>query len=114
FRATAGDLARSRDALQAQTRTLQMILDNMGDGVVVADENGTFVIFNPTAERILGVGATSARPEGWAETYGVFRPDGVTPFPADELPLTRAIRGEPSDQVEMFIRNPKVPDGVWI
>jgi len=31
------------------------------------------------------------------------RPDGVTPFPEDELPLARAIRGEPSQDVEIVV-----------
>ena len=31
-----------------------------------------------------------------------------------DLPLARALRGEETDQVELFIRNEHVPDGVFI
>src|SRR6516165_6696827 len=55
----------SEDALRKQTRILQSVLDSMGDGVVVADETGRFLIFNPAAEQILGNGATDVSPEQW-------------------------------------------------
>jgi diguanylate cyclase (GGDEF)-like protein len=44
----------------------------------------------------------------------VLRADGVTPFPADELPLARALRGEATDQVELFFRNIAHPDGIIV
>ena len=34
----------------------------MGDGVVAADASGTFTIFNPSAERILGIGRIDTSP----------------------------------------------------
>ena len=40
-------------ALQSQTRILQSILDSMGDGVIVADENGKSLFFNPEAEGLI-------------------------------------------------------------
>ncbi len=107
-------LRLTAEALQNQTRILQSILDSMGDGVVVADASGKFLFFNPEAERILGIRPTDTIPNEWSEKYGAFLPDTVTSFPADELPLTRAIRGEASDDVEIFIRNPKVPEGVYV
>ncbi|HEV3257297.1 MAG TPA: CHASE3 domain-containing protein [Gemmataceae bacterium] len=114
FRDMAKELRRSEEALLEQTRILQSVLDSMGDGVVVADEQGTFLLFNPAAEQILGVGATDAHPDEWTQRYGVYLPDQITPYPAAELPLARAIRGEAVDAVEQFIRNAKVPDGVWL
>ena len=114
FRDMEQQLAGFREALQKQTRTLQLILDSMGDGVVVADANGKFLIFNPAAERTVGLGATPTSPDEWTDTYGVFLPDAVTPLSTEEQPLVRAIRGEHSDRVELFIRNPKVPEGLWI
>jgi PAS domain S-box-containing protein len=100
--------------LREQTRLLSLVMESMGDGLVVADEHGRFLFFNPAAERILGLGLTDAAPEEWSKHYGLFFPDGRTPFPTHDLPLTRALRGEESNQVEMFVRNPKVPDGVFI
>ena len=51
---------------------LQSILDSMADGVVVADENGRMIQFNPEATRILGVGMTDEPLEKWSQHYGVY------------------------------------------
>ena len=102
------------EQLEEQGALLESIFNSISDGVVVADANGNFTIFNPSAEKIVGIGATPTDPDEWSDTYGLFFPDRVTPFPADELPLVRAIKGEISDEVEMFVRNPNVPEGVFI
>lgn len=90
------------------------ILDNLAEGVVVTDATGRFVVFNTMAERILGLGATESAPGQWAEVYGVFYPDDMTPFPSDQLPLSRALRGESTEMAELFIRNRSVPEGLYI
>ncbi|HVH42162.1 MAG TPA: diguanylate cyclase [Labilithrix sp.] len=100
--------------LEVQSTVLRSIFDSAGDGIVVADENGKFQFFNQAAERILGMGSTDASPSSWSSRYGVFHVDQTTPFPAPELPLARALRGEPTDHIELFIRNPMVPGGVFI
>src|SRR5229473_6124946 len=41
-----------------QQEILESILESMADGVVVADENGKFLLFNGSAEQMLGLGAT--------------------------------------------------------
>ena len=41
-------------------------------------------------------------------------PSGTTPYPADDLPLARAIRGESVDQAELYIAYPSRDNGTWI
>jgi PAS domain S-box-containing protein len=100
--------------IKRQKDLLQLILGSMGDGVAVADAAGKFVLFNSSAEHVLGLGATDGDPQQWPETYGLFYPDQKTPFPANEVPLTRAVRGESVDSVEIFVRHAKRPEGVPI
>ena len=107
-------LEQMMQQLQNQVRLTDTIFNSISDGVVAADTNGTFTIFNPSAESILGIGPIDTTPDKWSEAYGFFFPDRVTSFPADELPLARALKGEASDQVEMFVRNPEVPGGIFI
>ena len=107
-------LEQTMQKLQNQVQLTDTIFNSISDGVVAADASGTFTIFNPSAERILGIGPIDTTLEKWSEDYGCFFPDRATPFPADELPLARALKGESSDEVEMFIRNPEVPEGVFI
>jgi signal transduction histidine kinase len=106
-------LARSRTALEAQQRMLQSVLDSMAEGLVAADEQGKFILWNPAAERIVGLGPTDMSPERWTLHYGVYRPDTVTPFPPEQNPLLLAVRGQ-STATEMFLRNRALGDGIWI
>ena len=99
--------------LEEQGNLMESIFNSISDGVVVADENGALT-FNPSAEKIVGIGATDTTPDHWSDNYGLFFPDRVTPFPSEELPLALALKGETSDDVEIFVRNPEVPDGVFI
>jgi PAS domain S-box-containing protein len=108
------ELAQFQTELQKQARLLQAVLDNVGDGLIVADLEGRFLVFNPAAERILGIGAEAIPPEAWVAHYGVYISDRLTLCPFDQLPLIRAIRGEAADNVEIFIRNSQKPEGVWI
>ena len=107
-------LEQAMQELQSQVQLTDTIFNSMGDGVIAADASGAFTIFNPSAERILGIGPIDTTPDKWSDNYGYFFPDRNTPFPADELPLARALKGEASDEVDMFVRNPEVPEGVFI
>jgi PAS domain S-box-containing protein len=104
----------AEEALLQQTSILQSILHSMADPVVVADEKGRFMLWNQAADRMIGVGLTDAPPEEWTRRYGCYLPDTVTPYPTEELPLFRAIRGETVQEVEVFLRNPEIPEGVQL
>lgn len=84
---------------------LQSLLDSLSDGLAAVDASGKFVQFNPAGEAIIGKGAVGGPPETWSKAYGLYLPDGTTPFPANELPLVRALQGERTPEVEMFVRN---------
>ena len=100
--------------LHERVQVLDAIIRSMGDGVVVADAQARFTLFNPSAERIVGIGMTDRPPDEWTDLYGVFYADGVTPVPTDQLPVVRAVRGETVEALRLFIRNSGIPDGVYI
>jgi PAS domain S-box-containing protein len=104
---------KAREELARTNDILQSILSNMGDAVIVADKDNRFLVFNPAAERMFGKGAMTMPSTEWAHRYGLYLPDKISPFPHDQLPLTRSIRGEPVDNVEMFVRHEKAPHGLW-
>jgi len=95
--------------LLRQTVTLRAVLQSMGEGVVVAGPDGSLRMLNRAAEAMLGVGVLDVAPAAWPQRYHLFLPDGQTPFPADELPVVRAIRGEHVDNVEICVRAPGQP-----
>jgi len=109
----AENLLISRQALEAQKLMLRSVLDSMSEGLVATDERGKFIIWNPAAEKIVGLGPSELDPTDWSAHYGTYLPDRVTPFPVEQNPLFRAIRGE-ACTAEMFVHNPALPDGIWI
>ncbi len=115
LRQEIGRRSRAETELRESWALLQSILDSMGDGIVSANRQGQFTLFNPAAEQILGQGASRVSPDQWTEQYRVYLPDGVTPYPADQLPLARALRGESVDHAEMRIRRPGEASGLrWL
>jgi diguanylate cyclase (GGDEF)-like protein/PAS domain S-box-containing protein len=111
---TNKNLAQSRNELREKSGILQSVLDSMGDGVAVADETGDYLLLNPIAKGIIGDVRKLNKEADRSEIYGYFLPDQITHYPLEELPLSKAIAGESSDNVEMFIRNTAVPDGRWL
>ncbi len=111
---TAAELSKSQEALRNQTQILESVLSSMGDGVIVADCEGRFLVFNPAAQHIIRQGRTETLPEQWTEKYGLYQSDTVTPYPVDDLPLVRAIHGESTDATEMFVRPMSEMNGNWI
>ncbi|MCB0168750.1 MAG: PAS domain S-box protein [Anaerolineae bacterium] len=97
-----------------QMQLLHSILNTIGDGVIVADKNEKFIIFNPTAGEILGVGSTKVALKDWPEMYGLHYDDGQSLVPVSELPIMAAMRGYRIDQKEYFVKNQQQTHGVYI
>lgn len=107
-------LALSEAALRQQTKLLQSILGSMGEGVMVTDENGKMVLLNPAAEAMVGPQSVDVPVERRAEQFGIFWPGTNTLYPASELPLARALRGQAVDGVQLYIRNEQKPEGMHV
>jgi PAS domain S-box-containing protein len=105
---------RAEEELSQTNEILESILSNMGDAVIVADKDGKLLVFNPVAERFFGTRATQTTSSEWSRRYGLYLPDKVTLFPHDQLPLTRSIRGEEVNNVEIFVRHEKAARGLWV
>jgi PAS domain-containing protein len=117
FAALTRDITESkgtRDALADQSRVFQAVLASIAEGVIVADARGKFLVWNAAAEHMIGLGPADTPLDKWAGLYGCCLPDMKTPYPTERLPLVRALRGEAVNEEEMFLRNAKRPDGIWL
>ena len=110
---TEVELERMIAEQKDQTLLMETILSSISDGVLVANAEGKFTFFNPSAEQIIG-GMLDLKSEQWTGNYGVFYSDQKTRMPTTQFPLAHAVRGEETDDVEMFIRTEKRPAGYHI
>jgi rsbT co-antagonist protein RsbR len=99
-----------------QKRTEQMhrvMIDALPTAVAVGDLHEKFLVYNPAASRYAGE-LQADHGGDMSSAFGLFRPDGVTPFPNEELPLRLALAGKDVDAVELVVRNAFLPDGCWL
>lgn len=105
-------LRRTKELADAKAKD-EAILASIGDGLAVADEKGHLIFFNKNASEIFGVGIDSKDSQD-DERYGIFDPISHRQIPANQTPLSLAVKGNTLDKVPLFIRNHKVPDGKYI
>ena len=108
------DAVPTNTRLSDQIKAMECVVDCLPDGVVVADQSGTFLVFNKAAQQTLGLVPLDAQPIDRAPGNGFRLSASVTSYPTDQLPLARALRGEKVDPEEILIRNEHVPEGRWI
>lgn len=110
----ANALTHSEEQLRHQTGMLQSVLHSMGDGVIVADDGGRVSLFNATAADIFHL---DQRVDSTLDFQGGQRfllPDMLTPYAVDELPTSRAIRGESVDSAELYLPAADGRAAVWL
>ncbi|MGH9553006.1 MAG: ATP-binding protein, partial [Terriglobales bacterium] len=113
-------VSRQLNAQQAESElerrereTLNAMLATMGDGVLIADRQGQFLIFNPAAQEILGKGPVPGAPEELAQTYGLYNAERTALLAPQNNPMVRALKGESVDELEMYVKNEGSP-GVYV
>lgn len=107
-------LKAAESELRRQRNLYESIINQASNGIFVVDRDLNPIIINDAAARLNGMGKEALPPERWHHQYGAFRPDRRTVFPMKEYPLSKAIQGEICYGVEMFLRNPVIPEGRMI
>jgi PAS domain S-box-containing protein len=82
------------------------VLNQIAEGVIVADAAGSIVFINEAATRMHGVAHFDVTPPGYSSAYDLRTEDG-SPYPSDELPLARAVlHQERVEEARWRIRRP--------
>jgi PAS domain S-box-containing protein len=87
-------VAERTDALERERTFLAAVLDSLHDGIVACDRDANVTVTNRAMREMLNLPAASLRPMGGSDFYTVYREDGVTPVPSEDLPLVQALSGE--------------------
>lgn len=86
--------------LQCQVALNRLVLDNLAEGVVVCGLDGRLTLLNKTVRRWHGIEDYPPESDGRGNLY---QSDGVTPLAYEQMPLIRALAGEPLHNVEINI-----------
>lgn len=105
--------AGTKQVLLAQTKLLQTVLDSLGDGLIVVDMAGRLLIWNAAVENLIGAAPTALALNQWPEALGLYERVECKTYPAEQLPMSRALRGE-SCECEILVRTPLTAKSIWI
>ena len=111
---TETKLKKSLANLKDETAKIQAIVNSVSDAIIATDDRARITLANPAAEPFVWKDESTENPSDWSENYGLYYPDRVTPIPTNELPVVRAMRGESVNNMEVYVQNPRFPDGVYI
>jgi PAS domain S-box-containing protein len=97
-------LKQAEHALAREKEFSRCLLESMADAVVACDADGILTLFNRSAREWHGLDPLRLPPDEWAQHYDLFRSDGITPLPTNEIPLARAFSGESVRDAGMAIK----------
>ena len=100
--------------LLAMPSFLPLLLASVNDGIVLADVSGRLVYFNNAAEQLLGMGLTDTALCDMATDYGIYHAGSGLLLRPDEMPLSRAICGQESRGVDVFVNNAEMRRGIFL
>ncbi|HEY3145934.1 MAG TPA: CHASE3 domain-containing protein, partial [Dongiaceae bacterium] len=96
-------LVAAHEELRLSAAVLRSTFHSMAEAVLVIDPKGEVLLSNPAAEKMLRY-----RPGMTVELLRslstVFHADGVTPLLVQDMPASRALRGEAFDAIEIMVR----------
>jgi signal transduction histidine kinase len=106
-------LRRSQQEMQHERELLQNVLDNVAEGITVANERAELMLMNPAAENMKDQLSPRLNDSNWREAPDMFQADKTTPLLPEAVPLVRAVRGESFDNFELYMRRTPT-EGAWL
>ncbi|MFE3867470.1 PAS domain-containing protein [Flavobacterium sp. LS2P90] len=94
------------DELYENEEKLRLIVENIGEGVIVANADKKIVLANEIANEIFGIEEDEKISSHLTDHFELYFPDEKTIFPSQNLPMERALNGEITDDVEVVLWNP--------
>ncbi|PKP29195.1 MAG: hypothetical protein CVU01_01190 [Bacteroidetes bacterium HGW-Bacteroidetes-18] len=98
------------EQLYENQQRLNLILENISDGVIVANIDKKVVLANDKANEIFGMADDAKISANFAEHFELYFPDEKTIFPTQKLPVERALLGESTDDVDVVLWNPELKE----
>lgn len=94
------------DELYENEEKLRVIVENIGEGVIVANADKKVILANYMANDIFGIEEDDKISTDLTTHFELYFPDEKTVFPAQNLPMERAFNGEVTDDVDLVLWDP--------
>ena len=107
-------LEKTISELDQKSSILHSILNHMGDGVVVMNQNAKLTMLNEAAAQMLNISWNTDNFEHWLGHHGTQNIGSDQTSPLPELPVSEALQGVPVDGKEITIISPKYAEERYI
>jgi PAS domain S-box-containing protein len=97
---------KTLDELYENEEKLRLIIDNISEGVIVANADKEIVMANYMANEIFGIEEDNKISLNLTDHFELYFPDEKTVFPSQNLPTVRALDGEETNDVDVVLWNP--------
>ncbi|MFV8325625.1 PAS domain-containing protein [Flavobacterium sp. ZS1P14] len=94
------------DELYENEEKLRLILENISEGIIVANADKKVVMANYMANEIFGIEEDDKISSNLTDHFELYFPDEKTIFPSQNLPMERALAGEETNDVDVVLWNP--------
>ncbi|TRX00335.1 PAS domain-containing protein [Flavobacterium gawalongense] len=85
---------------------LRLILENLSEGVIVANADKKIVLVNDMANEFFGIREDDKISPNIIDHFEIYYPDEKTIFPSQNLPMDRALKGESTDDIDVVLLDP--------
>ncbi|MCY4486063.1 MAG: PAS domain-containing protein [Deltaproteobacteria bacterium] len=99
----SGPLEREAERLSARLGLMETIFESMKEGVLVVDEQGKTLFANPPVRNLAAGRTGSVCFQDWHNQFEIYFADQKTVMPLEANPLMRALQGEKTDRVEVYV-----------
>ena len=85
---------------------LRLIVENISEGIIVANADKKIIMANNMANEIFGIEEDDKISPNLSNHFELYFPDEKTIFPSQNLPMERALNGEVTTDIEIILWNP--------
>lgn len=93
--------------LYENEQKLRLIVENIGEAVIVANADKEIILANYMANEILGVYEDDKISTSLTNHFEIYFPDEKTIFPSQNLPMERALNGEVTNDIDLILWDPE-------
>ncbi|MGO4817976.1 PAS domain S-box protein [Flavobacterium sp. W22_SRS_FP1] len=86
---------------------LRLIVENIGEAVIVANSDREIVLANYRANEIIGIYEDDKISTTLTDHFELYFPDEKTIFPSQNLPMERALNGEVTNDIDVILWDPE-------